>query len=139
MSALAMAGTASSRNKLMRIDHMGLYPEVRRGDYVIWQEVRGFVQEGLYVVANGDFQNVYQVQNCGGKLALLWPDRDIDPKTRERKPGIEPLEYSLEDFAKFCLGFVVATVKVQHEGAFLGGETLKGRNARAPKRSLVAA
>lgn len=139
MSALALAGLPGSKNRFMRIDHNGLYPELRRGDYVIWQEVRGFVQERLHVVETGKFQNVYQVQNCGGTLALLWPDRDIDPKTRQRKPGIKPLEYSLEEFADFCLGFVVATVKVQHEGAFLGSETLRGRTSRANQRGLVAA
>ncbi|KXV60664.1 hypothetical protein AD948_04365 [Acetobacter senegalensis] len=118
----------ASRNKLLQIPHNGLYPEFRRGDYVIWQEVRGFVQEGYYVVDSGGEPNIYLVQNCGGKLCLLWPERDIDPVTRKLKEGRKPQEVTPEKFSEFCLGFVVAGMKVHHSGALHQREVLKARN-----------
>ncbi|QDH17425.1 hypothetical protein [Swingsia samuiensis] len=136
MSALALAGTAGSRNHLKRIDHMGLYPEVRRGDYVIWQDVAGFVEEGLYVTHVGDIEQVYLVQNCAGRLRLLWPERDIDPETRRLKPDAKPQECSPSEFASCCRGFVVASVKMHHEAAFLGRETLKTPVFRSPRKTL---
>lgn len=118
----------ASRNKLLQITHNGLYPEFRRGDYVIWQEVRGFVQEGYYVVDSGGEPNIYLVQNCGGKLCLLWPERDIDPVTRKLKEGRKPQEVTPEKFSEFCLGFVVAGMKVHHSEALHQREVLKARS-----------
>lgn len=124
MSALTSAGAAGSNNHVKRIDHMGLFPTLRRGDYVIWQDVAGFVEEGLYVVSAGDIEQVYQVQNCGGRLRLLWPERDIDPRTRALKPTARPQEIKMEEFAMCCRGFVVASVAVHKEAALLGREAL---------------
>ncbi|BAT19830.1 hypothetical protein [Asaia bogorensis] len=124
MSALTLAGVAGSNNHVKRIDHMGLFPTLRRGDYVIWQDVAGFVEEGLYVVSAGGADQVYQVQNCGGRLRLLWPERDIDPRTRALKPTARPQEIEMEAFAMCCRGFVVASVAVHKEAALLGREAL---------------
>lgn len=132
MSALTLAGAAGSNNHVKRIDHMGLFPTLRRGDYVIWQDVAGFVEEGLYVVAAGGADQVYQVQNCGGRLRLLWPERDIDPRTRALKPTARPQEIEMEAFAACCLGFVVASVAVHKEAALLGREALAPVQRKRP-------
>ncbi|RUT26096.1 hypothetical protein C0V97_07910 [Asaia sp. W19] len=108
---------------------MGLFPTLRRGDYVIWQDVSGFLEKGLYVVSAGGAEQVYRVQNCGGRLRLLWPERDIDPKTRALKPTARPQEIEMEAFATCCRGFVVASVAV-HKGA-----ALLGRKALIPVRA----
>jgi len=140
MSALVSAGAPGSRNQLMRVNHMGLYPAAKAGDYLFWQPIAGFHSEGLYVISIGDGARApYLVQNCGGTLRLLWPMRDIDPKTGAIRPGVRPQEMSIAAFSDICIGIVVATVQMAHEAAFLGREELEVRPYLAPARRLEGA
>lgn len=143
MSALMLAGQPGALNQVMRLDHNGHMPNLRRGDAVIWQPVEGFVREGLYVlrpVENGA-EVLYLVQNCGGRLRLLWPAHDVDPKTRALKPNACPQEIDIDDFPSICVGFVVARVCIDDDDAMMGRVALQARRpgcfagaARAPER-----
>lgn len=129
MTALTLAGTDGARNRLLEIHDNNMAPMLRRGDAVIWQEVRGFCDEGCHVIDVGRGQlAVYQIQPIGGLYRLLAPGIDMQSR--------HPQEVDYDTFTRICVGRVVARVKMEDRDALLGRKDLTPRPRPAfPRRA----